>query len=165
MVSPSKLLICQSNTLLLHSRRTHKSGFNLEAYKCSQEGFLTQITQQIHKNQPFEWGQWSKRKQLPPLHHMWLIIPVLSGSVRINICVNSGPAWHGSRHVRQVGEWRWTWCLEIWQSMCSEAAGGMTLFQTCFLQTANTKRIKAKELFLDSICEGKKTPPYNNGLK
>ena len=57
--------------------------------------------------------------------------------------------------------------LVIWRtgSHCVERQlGSKTLFQTCFLQTAETKHIKAKEPFLKSIWEEKKSI-YSNGLK
>lgn len=40
---------------------------------------------------------------LPPLNHVRLIVPVLPGSVCVHIRVNSGPARHRSRHIRQLG--------------------------------------------------------------
>lgn len=44
---------------------------------------------------------------LPPLNNMRLIVPVLPGSVCVHIRVNSGPARHGSRHIRQLGRRKW----------------------------------------------------------
>lgn len=50
-------------------------------------------------------------RDLPPLNHMRLVVPVLPGSVCVHIRVNPGPARHGSRHIRQVGRWKW-W--DVW---------------------------------------------------
>lgn len=35
---------------------------------------------------------------------MGLIVPILPGPVSVDFCVHSSPAWHGSRHVRQLGK-------------------------------------------------------------
>lgn len=43
------------------------------------------------------------KRSLPPFNHVRLIVPVLPGPMSVDLSVHSGPAWHGSWHVRQLG--------------------------------------------------------------
>lgn len=46
---------------------------------------------------------WGSTQYLPPLNHVRLIVPVLPGPMSVDLSVHSGPARHGSWHVRQLG--------------------------------------------------------------
>lgn len=81
---------------------------------------------------------------LPPLNNMRLIVPVLPGSVCVHIRVNSGPARHGSRHIRQLGRRKWDAKSEAtWSAVLTEEKG----LRFLHLQTGYKPEVKFSRYF------------------
>lgn len=81
---------------------------------------------------------------LPPLNNVRLIVPVLPGSVCVYIRVNSGPARHGSRHIRQLGRRKRDVKSEAtWSAVLTEEKG----LRFLHLQTEHTPEVKFSRYF------------------
>lgn len=96
------VMLIASNTSLYLPRPSFRTSWKSSWFLARKRKLVTKTSAWLKHFMVQMFARGSTR-HLPPFNYVGLIVPVLPGPMSVDLSVHSGPAWHGSWHVRQLG--------------------------------------------------------------